>query len=151
MKDTFWIHLADTIAARKHAGSGSGSSHRGRRGRQARPLLDTLEDRCLLSFGSASLFDNGTGGGLNAAVTVGDVSGDTIPDLVTATTSGVLSVAFGHLNPVTGKGDGTFDKPVIVSTPAVSFSAVKLADLTWRWPSGHHRGRPRLIMRSGCS
>lgn len=129
MKDKFWIHLAETIAARKYAGSGSGSSHRGRRGRQARPLLDTLEDRCLLSFGSPSLFDNSTGGGLNAAVTVGDVSGDTIPDLVTATSSGVLSVAFGHLNPVTGEGDGTFDKPVIVSTPAVSFSAVKLADL----------------------
>src|SRR4029077_7288109 len=78
MNDKFWIRPAEPIAARNHAGSGFAPSHRGLRGRQARPLLDTLEDRCLLSFGSPSLFDNGTGGGLNAAVTVGDVSGDNI-------------------------------------------------------------------------
>src|SRR4051794_17877254 len=74
MKDAFWIRLAQTIAARKYPDSGSQYSHRARCGRRARPLLDPLEERRLLSFGSPSLFDNGTGGGFNAAVAVGDVS-----------------------------------------------------------------------------
>ena len=80
----------------------------------------------MLSFGSPSLFDNGAGAG-NAAVAVGDVYGYGIPDVVTATTSGSLSIS-------QGKGDGTFLTPVKVSiTPLpTSFSAVKLVNLDGR-------------------
>ena len=62
----------------------------------------------MLNFGSPSLFDNGASGADNAAVAIGDVYGYGIPDIVTATTSGVLSIA-------QGKGDGTFLTPVMVS------------------------------------
>ena len=96
-------------------------------------MLELLEERCLLSFGSPSLFDNGAGvNNNNAAVAIGDVYGYGIPDLVTATTLGSLSIS-------QGKGDGTFQTPVIVSiTPPAgtplptSFSAVKLVDLDGR-------------------
>jgi hypothetical protein len=121
MKGRFWIQLAQTTAARPHAGLGSVFPHRGRRGRQARPLLDPLEERCLLSFGSPSLFDTGAN---NAAVAIGDIDGDGKPDLVTAATSNTLTVALGY-------GDGRFQPPLSpITIPAVtSFSSVKLADL----------------------
>ena len=111
--------------------SGLNRSRQARRNRRVRPLLDLLEDRCMLSFGSPSLFGYGTGAG-NAAVAIGDVYGYGIPDIVTATTSGSLSIS-------QGKGDGTFLTPVMVSiippadTPLpTSFSAVKLVDLDGR-------------------
>ncbi len=104
--------------------SGLKRSHQARRLRRARPLLDPLEERCLLNFGSPSLFDTG-GGANNAAVAIGDVNGDGIPDLVTATTKGGLSIAQGY-------GNGTFQTPVPIAPFATSFSAVKLVDLDGR-------------------
>jgi hypothetical protein len=84
-------------------------------------LLDPLEERCLLSFGTPSLFDNGTKGENNTAVAIGDVNGDGIPDIVSGTEKGTLSIALGY-------GDGTFRPPALISTPASSISAVKLGD-----------------------
>ena len=87
-----------------------------RRPRRARPCLDLLEERTLLSFGSPSVFNTGA---TNAAVADGDIFGDSfphgdsvpdpygpyIPDLVTASTSGSIIIA-------RGKGDGTFQTPI---------------------------------------
>ena len=64
-------------------------------------------------------------GPINAAVAIGDVNGDGIPDLVTATTKGGLSIAQGY-------GNGTFQTPVPIAPFATSFSAVKLVDLDGR-------------------
>src|SRR3954467_15480891 len=121
MRGMSWDQLAQTITGRHHAGLGSASPWRGRRGRQARPLLVPLEERCLLSFGSPSLLDTGAS---NNAVALGDVNGDGIPDLVAAATSNALTVA-------TGCGDGRFHapSPAITSASASSFSGVTLADL----------------------
>ena len=69
-----------------------------RRRRHARPCLLPLEERCLLSFGSPLLFNTGT---TNSAVAIGDVTGNGIADLVTATKSGGINIALGN-------GDGTF-------------------------------------------
>src|SRR5271166_1261781 len=96
-----------------------------RRPRRARPCLDLLEERTLLSFGSPSVFNTGA---TNNAVAIGNIFGDTfpsggaIPDLVTASTSGSIIIA-------QGKGNGTFQTPIRLSTPAASFSSVTLANL----------------------
>ncbi len=118
-----------TIFGRPFAVSGLVRARHGRRFRRARPLLDPLEERCLLNYGSPSLFDNGAGANNNnAAVAIGDIFGDSYPngnpilDLVTATTSGGLSISQGN-------GDGTFQTPINIATPATSFSAVALANL----------------------
>ena len=121
MTGKFSIPKTQTYSRHPSAVSGLGRSRQARRLRRARPLLDPLEERCLLNFGSPSLFDTG-GVANNAAVAIGDVNGDGIPDLVTATTTGVLSIAQGY-------GDGTFQTPINIPTPATSFSAVKLVDL----------------------
>ena len=125
--------IPKTQADPRHPSAVSGLNRfrQARRLRRVRPLLDPLEERCLLNFGSPSLFDTGVGPNI-AAVAIGDVNGDGIPDLVTATTTGGLSIS-------QGKGDGTFLTPVMVSiTPPAgtplptSFSAVKLVDLDGR-------------------
>ena len=121
MTGKFSIPKTQTYSRHPSAVSGLGRSRQARRLRRARPLLDPLEERCLLNFGSPSLFDNGAGAN-NAAVAIGDINGDGIPDLVTATTTGVLSIAQGY-------GDGTFQTPINIPTPATSFSAVKLVAL----------------------
>ena len=91
-----------------------------RRPRRARPCLDLLEERTLLSFGSPLVFNTGAN---NAAVAVGDIFGGSAPDLVTAATDGSIIIA-------RGKGDGTFQTPIRLSTPAASFSSVTLANLS---------------------
>ena len=81
----------------------------------------------MLSFGSPSLFENGTGSN-NQAVAIGDIFGDAYPDgspildLVTATSSGKLCISQGN-------GDGTFKTPISIAATATSFSAVALVDL----------------------
>ncbi|MGC8641115.1 MAG: FG-GAP-like repeat-containing protein [Isosphaeraceae bacterium] len=104
-------------------GSRQARSQQGRQLRHARPLLDLLEDRCLLSFGSPLLFDTGAGPGVgNAAVAIGDVNGDGVPDLVTATSSGGITISDGN-------GDGTFTQAGCIPPFAASLSSVTLADL----------------------
>ncbi len=127
MNSSSSIMRLQTVFGHPSAGSGLVRARHGRRLRRARPRLDPLEERCLLSFGSPSLFDNGTGTN-NEAVAIGYIFGDSYPDgspildLVTATASGALSMAQGN-------GDGTFKTPINVATPATSFSAVALANL----------------------
>ncbi len=123
MQGKFWMRLAETTTARKHPGSGLVFSHRDRRGRQARPSLDFLEDRCLLSFGSASLYSTGA---VNTAVAIGDVNQDGFADIVTTTTSNDIRISLGY-------GDGTVRAPLVIAVPgAASFTSVKLADLDGR-------------------
>jgi hypothetical protein len=75
------------------------------------PMLDPLEERCLLSFGSPSLLAPSS---TNAAVAVGDIfggslkNGSPILDLVTAPTSGGLDIAQGN-------GNGSFQTAVPIS------------------------------------
>ncbi len=131
MNGSFSILRSLTVSAHPSTASHLVRARRGRRLRRARPLLIPLEERCLLSFGSPSLFDTGAN---NAAVAIGDIFGDSydgspILDLVTATKSGGLSISKGN-------GDGTFQTPVPVifnpTTAPTSFSAVKLVDLDGR-------------------
>ena len=126
MTGKFSTPKTQTSSRHPFAVSGLNRSRQTRQLRRARPLLDPLEDRCLLNFGSPSLFDTGAN---NAAVAIGDIFGDTNPtngspilDLVTATPSGGLTITKGY-------GDGTFQTPTTITTPATSFSAVKLVDL----------------------
>ena len=75
----------------------------------------------LLSFGSPWLFNTGPTTG-NTAVAIGDVSGDGVVDLVTATTSGGVNIALGN-------GDGTFEQSQEIAPFANSLSCLTLADL----------------------
>ncbi len=127
MNGSFSIPGPQTVSGQPFALSRLVHARQGRRLRRARPLLDPLEERCLLNFGSPSLFDNGAGAN-NAAVAIGDIFGGSYPDgspildLVTATTKGGLSISQGY-------GDGTFHTPIVITTTATSFSTVKLVDL----------------------
>ncbi len=86
---------------------------------RVRPLLDVLEDRCLLSFGSPWLSNTGAS---NAAVAVGDVTGDGMADLVTATTAGGITIAPGN-------GDGSFGTLQSIAPFASSLSGLTLASV----------------------
>ena len=99
-----------------------------RRPRRARPCLDLLEDRTLLSFGSPLVMGTGA---TNAAVAIGNIFGDSfpsggyIPDLVTASTNGSIIIA-------RGKGNGTFQTPRTYLT----------GTNPQQWTRGYHRGGP---------
>ena len=90
-----------------------------RKSRRTTPFLDPLEERCLLSMGSPLVFDTGAS---NGAVAIGDINGDGIPDVVTATTAGAINIALGN-------GDGTFERSAPIAPLGTSFSSVVLADL----------------------
>src|ERR1700736_2047380 len=84
-----------------------------------RPRVERLEDRALPSFITAPSYPTGN---FPQAIAVGDLNGDGIPDLVTATSAGAVSVLLGN-------GDGPFPahNDYVVGNKPVS---VALADLT---------------------
>ena len=70
------------------------------------PLLELLEDRTVPSFLPAV---NYSVGHAPLAIVTGDFNGDGVLDLAIANSQdNTVSVLLGHVNPTTGKGDGTF-------------------------------------------
>ena len=70
------------------------------------PLLELLEDRTVPSFLPAV---NYSVGHAPVAIVTGDFNGDGVLDLAIANyQDDTVSVLLGHVNPATGKGDGTF-------------------------------------------
>src|SRR5438128_141413 len=78
-----------------------------------RPLIETLEDRTLLSFIAAPTY---AAGGYAESVAVGDFNGDAIPDLAVA--NGVYPA---HVSVLLGKGDGIFQAAQSYATGASGY------------------------------
>lgn len=96
---------------------------RRRRGTTHMPLLETLEDRCLLSFNPAVNYAVGSSS-LDAVA--GDFNGDGKADLVT--------IDFGQASVLPGNGDGTFG----TAQPAITGSGLRSV------AAGHFNGDDQL-------
>jgi hypothetical protein len=87
-----------------------------RRRTTVRPLLELLEDRTVPTFLPAV---NYAVGHSPQAIVTADFNGDGVLDLAIANSQdSTVSVLLGHVNPTTGKGDGTFQAAQTYATGA---------------------------------
>jgi len=89
-----------------------------------------------------------SGGSLIDSVAVGDVNGDSIPDLVVVGECQKIGIRIGcggtgTVSVMLGNGDGTFQAPVTYSSGGYEGSAIAIGDV-------NGDGRPDLVVTNAC-
>src|SRR6516162_6633653 len=116
MVRTWWQKRFSQGPSRAHRGS---PRARVQQRLMHQPLLEPLEGRALLSLVAPVVYDTGQG---PQGVAVGDLRGDGRLDIVTANTSGSVSVLLGN-------GDGTFQPAADFATGGTGTQFVALGHL----------------------